>query len=91
MWAALAFLVVPAIAGLATGRWQRPERAPRRRFWDGARAAGGAMVLYSGRPVSKLSWTVVADVPISACVPVSAIHMPIRISEEVTPGSAAAA
>ena len=48
VWAALALGVVPAIAGLATGRWQGPERAPRRRFWDAARAAGGAMFLYSG-------------------------------------------
>jgi hypothetical protein len=47
-WVILAFLVVPALIGGVTGRWQGLDQEARTRFWAGGRAGGGAMALYSG-------------------------------------------
>jgi hypothetical protein len=47
VWAVLAFLVVPGMAGWATGRLLGRDRLPRDRFRAGVSAGGLAMALYT--------------------------------------------
>lgn len=47
-WIFLAFLVVPGVVGLATGRLQGWEQPPGARFRAAMRAGGIAMALYTG-------------------------------------------
>jgi hypothetical protein len=47
IWAALAFLLIPALVGFVVNRTQRRDRPPTQAFFSGMKAAGIAMFLYA--------------------------------------------
>ena len=55
LWAALAFLLIPALAGLAINRLQSPHRPPKQAFLAGMKGVGWSMFFYSSITLTVLA------------------------------------